>query len=108
MDWFRDYRLANKKYLPSEETSRDKDQLLSLVHKDRMFNLLKRFLDEDEFLAPGGIRALSKYYGQNPYTIDLDGRSTLYNMTRGIPQAICLAVIQLARPCMDAHQLSIH
>jgi hypothetical protein len=74
VDWFRDYRLANKKYVPCEETSGGKDYLLSLVHQDRMLYLLKRFLDEDEFLAPCGIRALSKYYGQNPYTVDLDGK----------------------------------
>src|SRR6476660_4813414 len=36
MDWFRNYRITNKKYLPSEETSWDKDHLLSLVHKDRL------------------------------------------------------------------------
>lgn len=74
MAWFRDYRLSNKKFLPSTETSWDKGHLLSLVHEDRMLYLLKRFLDEDEFLAPGGIRALSKYYGQNPFTVDLDGK----------------------------------
>lgn len=74
MVWFRDYRLSNKKFLPTTETSWDKGHLLSLVHEDRMLYLLKRFLHEDEFLAPGGIRALSKYYGQNPFTVDLDGK----------------------------------
>jgi hypothetical protein len=74
LDWFRNYRITRKKYLPSEETSWDKDHLLSLVHKDRMLAILKRFLDEDEFLAPGGIRALSKYYGENPYTVELGGK----------------------------------
>jgi hypothetical protein len=39
-----------------------------------MLAILKRFLDEDEFLAPGGIRALSKYYGENPYTVELGGK----------------------------------
>lgn len=73
MHWFRDYRLANKKYLPSEETGGEENILLSLVHKDRLILLLHRFLDEGEFLAPGGIRALSKYYEQNPYTLDLYG-----------------------------------
>jgi hypothetical protein len=74
MDWFRDYRLTHQKYLPSEETSWEEDHLLSLVHTDRMLAILNRFLDENEFLAPGGIRALSKHYGENPYTVDLDGK----------------------------------
>jgi len=35
---------------------------LSLVNKDRLRGLLKRMLDEDEFLSPHGIRSLSKVH----------------------------------------------
>jgi len=34
---------------------------------------LERLLDEDEFLSPGGVRALSKFHQQNPYSVTVDG-----------------------------------
>jgi hypothetical protein len=75
MQWFKEFRINNNQYLPSEETSGSEHVLLSLVHKDRLILLLQRFLDEKEFLAPGGIRALSKYYGENPYSLYIDGKN---------------------------------
>jgi hypothetical protein len=47
---------------------------LSLVPRDRLIALLKRMLNEEEFLSEGGIRALSKYHEKHPYSITLDGR----------------------------------
>lgn len=73
VQWFRNYRLDNHKYLPSEEQGDDKCFLLSLVHKERIRDLLTRFLDESEFLSAGGVRALSKFYEQNPYTLESQG-----------------------------------
>ena len=71
MLWFRKYRLDNQKYLPSEDKCEEENILLSLVHKDRLVVLLQRFLDENEFLSPGGIRALSAYYRDNPLTVSI-------------------------------------
>ncbi len=73
MAWFKGYRIANNKYLPSEEISGEEHILLSLVHKDRLILLLQRFLDENEFLSPGGIRSLSRHYLDHPYTVTLAG-----------------------------------
>jgi hypothetical protein len=47
--------------------------LLSLLRGHRMKKLLKRMLDETEFLSDYGVRALSKYYDQNPYEINVLG-----------------------------------
>ncbi len=33
---------------------------------------MHRLLNEDEFLSPGGIRALSKYHEENPYSVNID------------------------------------
>ncbi len=75
MQWFKEYRLSNQKYLPSEEKSGEENVLLSLVHKERLVLLLQRFLDESEFLSPGGIRALSSHYRENPFTVNIANES---------------------------------
>lgn len=72
MHWFRDYRLQNNKFLPSEQKSNEQHLLLSLVHKERLILLLQKFLNEDEFLSPGGIRGLSKYYAGHPYSVNIN------------------------------------
>jgi hypothetical protein len=48
-------------------------RLLSLLRGSRMKRLLKRMLDESEFLSDHGVRALSKYHKDHPYEIHVDG-----------------------------------
>ena len=74
MNWF----LNNQPELASlvsrwNEPGVGERRLLSLLRGSRMKKLLKRMLDENEFLSPYGIRSLSKYYKDNPYTFRLDG-----------------------------------
>jgi hypothetical protein len=71
--WFENYRKKNNKFWPNEERSDDGEILLSLVPKDRLIDLLKRLLDESEFLSDGGIRALSRYHETHPYSVVVDG-----------------------------------
>jgi hypothetical protein len=71
--WFETYRKENKKFWPNEEHSEKDETLLSLVPRERLVYLLDRLLDEKEFLSDGGIRALSKYHGENPYSVTVDG-----------------------------------
>jgi hypothetical protein len=73
IEWFEKYRKKNNKFWPNEERSDGAEMLLSLVRKDRLVFLLKRLLNEDEFLSPGGIRALSKKHENNPYSVTVDG-----------------------------------
>ncbi|MEO8763009.1 MAG: glucosidase [Ginsengibacter sp.] len=73
MQWFENYRKSNNKYLPSQDKGNDDCILLSLVKKERLTHILERLLDESEFLSDGGIRALSKCYQQNPYTLEYGG-----------------------------------
>ncbi|WP_255118872.1 MULTISPECIES: MGH1-like glycoside hydrolase domain-containing protein [unclassified Synechococcus] len=47
---------------------RNDRMLFSLVPEDRLRRICERLFDEDEFLSPYGIRALSKVYEDNPYT----------------------------------------
>jgi hypothetical protein len=46
---------------------------LSLVGRDRLVRVLARLLDEDEFLSPYGIRALSRKHASEPYDAVIDG-----------------------------------
>ena len=51
-------------------------RLLSLLRGSRMKKLLRRMLDESEFLSDYGVRALSRYHREQPYTFRWDGQET--------------------------------
>jgi len=74
LEWFLQNRpdLAN---LISRWGERGKNQrhLLSLLRGHRMKRLLKRMLDEREFLSPYGVRALSRTHLDNPYILYANG-----------------------------------
>ncbi len=71
-NWFEKYRKKNNRFWPNEERTGREKLLLSLVRQERLKNILEHLLNEDEFLSPGGIRALSKYHEKNPYTVNID------------------------------------
>ena len=48
-------------------------QLLSVVGRDRLRQVLKYMLDENEFLSPYGIRALSRFHKDHPYVMNVTG-----------------------------------
>jgi hypothetical protein len=45
--------------------------LLALLNEDKLRSILRYMLDENEFLSPYGIRALSRYHRDNPYTFSV-------------------------------------
>jgi hypothetical protein len=48
--------------------------ILALVNEDRLRRILSRTLDENEFLSPYGIRALSRHHAEHPYVFRVDGQ----------------------------------
>ena len=48
-------------------------RLMSIVSPERLRRILARVLDEDEFLSPHGVRALSRYHRDHPLEIRLGG-----------------------------------
>ena len=74
MEWFLTHRpdLAN---LVSrwQEHGAGKRHLLSLLRGHRMKCILRRMLDETEFLSDYGVRALSKIHETEPYCLECDG-----------------------------------
>ncbi|MBC8035368.1 MAG: glucosidase [Chitinophagaceae bacterium] len=64
-----------------EEKGGNNKHLLSLLRGHRMKCLLRRMLDETEFLSPYGIRSLSKVYKDHPFSLSLNSKyfSVTYN-----------------------------
>jgi hypothetical protein len=48
--------------------------IAALVNPDRLRRILSRMLDENEFLSPYGIRALSRYHAEHPYVLTVQGQ----------------------------------
>ncbi|MES0397633.1 MAG: hypothetical protein ABUK17_08825, partial [Syntrophobacteria bacterium] len=50
-------------------------RLLSILTRDRLVRVLEKMLDEEEFLSDYGIRSVSKYHKDHPYTFYVDGQA---------------------------------
>jgi len=74
MDWFIENRPEFRAHLDATRRSADGERrLLTLVPRPRLRRVLARMLDENEFLSPCGIRALSAYHRDHPYLFSCDG-----------------------------------
>jgi hypothetical protein len=51
-------------------------RMLSTVNEDKLRRILAKMLDENEFLGPHGIRALSRYHLEHPFVFDLAGQES--------------------------------
>jgi hypothetical protein len=51
----------------------------ALVNPDRLRRILTRMLDENEFLSPYGIRALSRFHADHPYVVNVNGQEYRVN-----------------------------
>jgi hypothetical protein len=49
-------------------------RLLAVLDESKLRRVLARLLDESEFLSPHGLRSLSRYHAERPYTFTIDGQ----------------------------------
>ena len=74
LDWFIENRPDLTRNLACMRTpGRGERRLLSIVDRDRLRRVLQLMLDEREFLSPYGIRAVSRFHRDHPYTLTVNG-----------------------------------
>jgi hypothetical protein len=75
LNWFLNYRQDLAKLVSRwQEPGLGERRLLSLLRGHRMKMLLKRMLDETEFLSEFGVRSVSRQHADDPYTFNCDGQ----------------------------------
>lgn len=76
LEWFLSHRPELSKLVSHwSEPGRGNRCLLSLLRGHRMKELLRRMLDETEFLSDYGVRSLSRVHLDTPYVFDCCGQS---------------------------------
>ena len=74
MQWFLENVPAAPQHIDQSQRSPNGVRyMLSLVSQERLVRVLRYVLDENEFLSPHGIRALSKVHRDHPYILQVDG-----------------------------------
>jgi hypothetical protein len=74
LEWFLNHRPDLAKLVSHwEAPGRGQRRLLSLLRGHRMKSLLRRMLDESEFLSDYGIRAVSRAHLAQPFVLKVDG-----------------------------------
>ncbi len=60
--------------VPAPDGSLKKRRMLTVVKPDKLRRILAKMLKPHEFLGATGIRALSRFHEENPYTFDVNGK----------------------------------
>jgi hypothetical protein len=76
LEWFVDNRADLTENVACMRTpGRGERRLLSIVDAEKLRRVLSVMLDENEFLSPHGIRALSRIHKDSPYVLNVNGES---------------------------------
>jgi hypothetical protein len=74
MQWFIDNRPDLREHIDRQTRPDGRvRRLLSIVERDKLVRVLRFLLDENEFLSPHGIRALSRFHRDHPYILNVNG-----------------------------------
>ncbi|HKS29795.1 MAG TPA: hypothetical protein VJS44_18375 [Pyrinomonadaceae bacterium] len=74
LEWFIDNRPDLTRSVACMRTpGASERRLLSIVNQEQLRKVLRLMLDENEFLSPYGIRAVSRFHKENPYMLPVNG-----------------------------------
>ena len=74
MEWFIGNRADLTQNVACMRTpGNDERRLLSIVDQEKLRRVLQVMLDENEFLSPYGIRAVSRFHKDHPYVLPVNG-----------------------------------
>ena len=81
LEWFLKHRPDLARHITYCESDAGEDghehhthRLLAMPSRERLIRVLRYVLDENEFLSPYGIRALSRYHHEHPYVLHVGGK----------------------------------
>ncbi len=75
LEWFIENRPDLRENVACMRTKGMRERrLLSIVDREKLRKILRKMLDENEFLGPYGIRALSKTHKDHPYVFHVNGQ----------------------------------
>jgi hypothetical protein len=76
MQWFLDHNPEVSKHVDmSQKTDKGNRLLLTIANRKKLERIYRYVFDENEFLSPHGIRALSKFHLEHPFVLNVDGHS---------------------------------
>jgi len=74
MQWFLEHHADVAEHVEmSRITPKGPHVLLTIANREKLERIYRYVLDESEFLSPFGVRALSKYHGEHPFELAIDG-----------------------------------
>jgi len=75
MQWFLNHHPDLGEHVDmSQRTARGTRLLLTIANRKKLERIYRYLFDENEFLSPHGVRALSKYHGEHPFVVHHDGQ----------------------------------
>ncbi|WVQ99883.1 hypothetical protein IAU59_007026 [Kwoniella sp. CBS 9459] len=75
MDWFIENRqdISTRNIANIREKGRGDRKLLAMASKERLVRILEKMLDEKEFLSEYGVRSMSLFHHENPFSMNVNG-----------------------------------
>jgi mannosylglycerate hydrolase MGH1-like protein len=80
MQWFLDHHADVAEHVDmSRSTPQGTRLLLTIANREKLERIYRYVLDENEFFSPYGVRALSKFHGEHPFVLSVDGQTNSVN-----------------------------